>query len=174
MADDFADDIVEELIARLGNGEGLATICRDPRMPARSTIQRWMRADDELAQRVMEARELGFQDRAERAVEAAKSCEDPIKGRLAFDAERWLLGKLSQALGDKPVVIGALVNVDADNAFAAVTGALEVAAGRIASSGTSTRPVVVESEARSGDADRRLANLAGDGGARLGQDESRG
>lgn len=168
MADQFADDIIEELIARLGKGEGLATICADVRMPHRATVHRWMRADGELAQRIMDAREIGFHDRAERAVEEVRNATDPIKARVVFDAERWYLGKISQAFADKPVVVGALINVDADDAFAAVAGALESAASRIAGSGTSTRPVVIEGEARPSDAGGRLADLAGDGGPRVG------
>jgi hypothetical protein len=45
-------------------------------------------------------------ERAERAVIAAKTAEDAQKGRLAFDAERWFLGKVSKALGDKTVIAG--------------------------------------------------------------------
>lgn len=174
QSDKYDDAVIDELIDRLAEGQSLKSICADPRMPGRRTIHRWMRSDDELSGRIMDAREIGFHDRAERAVEEVRSAIDPIKARVVFDAERWYLGKLSRAFADKPLVVGALVNVDADDAFAAISGALEVAAGRIASCGTSTRPVVIEGKARPGDTAGQLADLAGDGGARLGEDEGRG
>lgn len=44
--------------------------------------------------------------RAERAVEEAKAAKDAALGRLAFDAERWYVGKLSNAFADKVRHVG--------------------------------------------------------------------
>jgi hypothetical protein len=164
------DAIVDRIVAGLVEGRSLAAVCADEGMPDRVTVYRWSKGDDDLAARIMEAREIGFHDRAERAVKAAQECVDPIKGRLSFDAERWYLGKLSNAFADKPVVLGVGLNVDAGDAFAAIAGALEGAAAAIQSRGTSTRTVDYPSPSRSADATGRLADLAGSGGERLGQD----
>ncbi|PTQ12008.1 hypothetical protein CLG96_05355 [Sphingomonas oleivorans] len=70
-------------------------------MPDRETIRRWSEGDGALAAAILSARELGYLDRAEAAVEAAKSAENAAAGRLAFDAEKWFLGKLSRAFADR-------------------------------------------------------------------------
>jgi hypothetical protein len=97
---DFADDILAEMLEKLAAGESMSSICSDKRMPDQSTIWRWSKADDELARDIARAREVGYVTRAERAVDNAKTAEDAAKGRLAFDAERWYLGKLSNAFSD--------------------------------------------------------------------------
>jgi hypothetical protein len=93
-------DVRGTILARLAEGESLSAICRDEGMPNRCTVQRWQEEDEDFDAAVTRAREDGFQIRAERAVLAAKSAEDAQKGRLAFDAERWYLGKLSNAFSD--------------------------------------------------------------------------
>ena len=51
---------------------------------------------------ITRARAQGYTVRAEKAVDNAQSCNDPQKGRLAFDAERWFLGKMyPKKFGDK-------------------------------------------------------------------------
>lgn len=94
-------EVEQTIIDRLADGESLSSICRDPAMPAWSAVHNWMDADDGFSGRIMRAREVGYQVRADRAIEAAKSAEDAALGRLAFDAERWYLGKLSNAFADK-------------------------------------------------------------------------
>lgn len=98
--------VSEELLERLANGEGLVAICRDENMPNRVTVQRWQDADPDFDAAVMRARELGMHVRAELAVEQAKRAEDASLGRLAFDAERWYVGKLSNAFADKVKHVG--------------------------------------------------------------------
>lgn len=96
----MSEDIRAIVLERLAEGESLSAICSDSDMPNRSTIQRWQNDDAEFDAAVTRAREIGFEQRAERAVLEAKTAEDPSKGRLAFDAERWYLGKLSNAFSD--------------------------------------------------------------------------
>lgn len=92
--------VEQEIIDRLAEGESLSSICRDAKMPAWGTIHNWMDADDDLSGRITRAREIGYLTRADRAIQEAKTAEDAAKGRLAFDAERWYLGKLSNAFSD--------------------------------------------------------------------------
>jgi hypothetical protein len=93
-------EVRETIVARLAEGESLASICRSDGMPAWSTVHRWMDDDEDFTGRITRAREIGYQVRADRAIEDAKNAEDAAKGRLAFDAERWYLGKLSNAFSD--------------------------------------------------------------------------
>ncbi len=90
----------ETILAELEKGRSLAAICKDKGMPNRSTVQRWQKDDAEWDAAVTHAREEGYHSRADQAVSDAKAAEDAGKGRLAFDAERWYLGKLSNAFSD--------------------------------------------------------------------------
>lgn len=92
--------VEESLLERLADGESLVQICRDKDMPDRRTVQRWQDDDEKFDAAVMRAREAGMFVRAEKAVEDAKAADDAAKGRLAFDAERWYVGKLSNAFSD--------------------------------------------------------------------------
>lgn len=96
----YKEAVREELLERLADGESLVQICKSENMPARKTVQRWQDDDEEFDDAVMRARESGMFVRAENAVEAAKTAEDAALGRLAFDAERWYVGKLSNAFSD--------------------------------------------------------------------------
>jgi hypothetical protein len=169
----YADDAVDRICEELEEGKSLILICKQADMPHRRTVEKWANGDSDFARRLREARELGYLYRAEMAVQDAKSAADPQAGRLAFDAERWYLGKLSNAFRDKPHV-GVTVNVDATEAFGAIQAALDRAAAGIAGSGTSTRAVVIEGEARSVDPNGKLAGLAGPCRSGLGEDEDRG
>jgi hypothetical protein len=93
-------DSRETILQRLSEGESLSAICKDADMPSRETVRLWQKDDEEFDLAVTHAREVGFEKRAEEAVLAAKTAEDASKGRLAFDAERWYLGKLSNAFSD--------------------------------------------------------------------------
>lgn len=106
----FTVEIVEEIIEALRDGRSMNEICKDERMPSRETVRNWCDADAELALAITRAREDGYHDRAERAVADAKTAPDAALGRLAFDAERWFLGKVSKGFADKVIVGG-----DADN-----------------------------------------------------------
>ena len=92
-----------QIIDRLAKGESLSQICTDADMPCRYTVQGWQDADEDFNLAVTRAREIGYELRADRAVMEAKTADDASKGRLAFDAERWYLGKLSNAFSDNKV-----------------------------------------------------------------------
>lgn len=102
----FKGAVREDILERLANGEGLLKICQSEGMPNRSTVQRWQEADSEFDAAVTRARERGMYVRAEKAVEDAKNAKDAALGRLAFDAERWYVGKLSNAFADKVRHVG--------------------------------------------------------------------
>lgn len=101
-ASDWADDQIEEMLRRMGEGETLTSIAQDARMPSVPTMWRWEERQDELGERITRAREQGYVSLAEKARDKAQKAEDPQKGRLAFDADRWFLGKMCpKRFGDK-------------------------------------------------------------------------
>lgn len=100
MDNSYRDAVREELCIRLAEGNSLVSVCRADDMPCVRSVQTWMNDDEDFAAQVTRAREAGYLIRADKAVEDAKIADDAAKGRLAFDAERWYLGKLSNAFSD--------------------------------------------------------------------------
>lgn len=101
------EGIKAEVITHLRNGLSLRAISRMEGMPSHVTILDWVAADEGFADQYTRAREIGWNLRAERAVEQAEIAEDAAKGRLAFDAERWYLGKMMpKVYGDRQVIAG--------------------------------------------------------------------
>lgn len=98
---EYGPETRTSICAFLADGQSLASICRMEGMPAWSTIYAWLDNESDFSEQVTRAREAGYQLRADRAIEEAKAAEDAALGRLAFDAERWYLGKLSIAFADK-------------------------------------------------------------------------
>lgn len=92
--------IEDTILERLAEGESLNAICAD--LPiSESAVRKWAIEDEGFGAKYARARDVGFDCRAERAVEDAKQASDPQKARLAFDAERWYLGKMKpKAYGD--------------------------------------------------------------------------
>ena len=96
----FKAAIEEDICERLADGQSIVSICKDVKLPSLRTVMTWQADDEAFAARIMRARETGYLIRGERAVETAKGAADAGLGRLAFDAERWYLGKLSNAFSD--------------------------------------------------------------------------
>lgn len=93
-------EMIEAICERLAEGESLVAICADDAMPSVRAVQNWQHADAAIDAQITRAREVGLYVRAERAVQDAKAAPDAALGRLAFDADRWFIGKLSNAFSD--------------------------------------------------------------------------
>ena len=92
------EDAVVAAIAETGSQTEAAERCGIHRQ----RIDERELADETFRSRIARAREIGYSARAEQAVLAAKTADDAAKGRLAFDAERWLLSKLDpRRYGDR-------------------------------------------------------------------------
>lgn len=108
MADKFADDQIEELLDRLSRGQSLMQICKDPRMPGRSSVYDWLERDEEFAGRFRAARARGVHALAEECLEIAdKPAADAVEvadKRVRIDTRLRLAGKWSpKDYGEKPV-----------------------------------------------------------------------
>lgn len=64
----YTEEIAQEIIERLSNGEPLRAICRSEGMPNWRTVYLWMSKDSELNARIAQAREIGFDAIAEEAL----------------------------------------------------------------------------------------------------------
>jgi hypothetical protein len=98
-------EMEEIILEKLAEGSALNAICGTDEIPvAESTVRKRAVEDQEFGARYARARSVGYDCRAERAVENAKeeAKHDANAARLAFDAERWYLGKMKpQTYGDK-------------------------------------------------------------------------
>ncbi len=99
--------IADEICQRIAEGEPLTKICKDPRMPAYSTILGWrVGGDGEFSEKYARARQDGADALADKIRELAERVEtgklDPNAGRVAIDALKWIVSKLKpRAYGDR-------------------------------------------------------------------------
>lgn len=110
-ADTFADDVIEELIARTEKGEPLTRICEDRRMPNRSTVYDWLDSDEEFARRFHVARARGVHALVDQTLDIAdgeaKDAVNVADKRLRIDTRLRLAGKwLPSIYGDKVAHVG--------------------------------------------------------------------
>lgn len=105
---DWADDQIDELLDRTAKGEPLSTICKDPRMPGRSTVYEWLDADADFAGQFQRARAQGVHHLVEECIEIADAPvakDDSVavaNKRVRIDTRLRLAGKwLPKEYGDK-------------------------------------------------------------------------
>lgn len=95
------------ILDRLTAGEPLTIICKTEGLPAASTFLGWCDEDVSLAEQYARATQLGYDAMADEALQEAKDATDPAKGRLAFDARRWWLGKRHpKKYGERTILAG--------------------------------------------------------------------
>lgn len=102
----FEDDQIKELLERTAKGEQLVKVCRDPRMPARSSVYSWIDSDPEFAGRFRAARAQGVHALAEECLDIAdeptKDAVEVANKRVRIDTRLRLAGKwLASDYGDK-------------------------------------------------------------------------
>ena len=103
---DFAEDVIEELLTRIAEGEPLSKICDDKRMPSTTTIYRWLDDDEDFAGRFRARRAIGIHKMAEDCLaiadEDASEAVDVMDKRVRIDTRLRLAGKwLPSLYGDK-------------------------------------------------------------------------
>ena len=108
MAVDWENDQVKELLDRTAKGEPLSTICRDPRMPSRSSVYVWLDADKDFAGHFQRARAQGVHHLVEECIEIADAPvakDDSVavaNKRVRIDTRLRLAGKwLPKEYGEK-------------------------------------------------------------------------
>jgi len=93
------NEICEEIIERIANGEPLRQICRDQHMPHYTTFYDWLAADADLTLRFARARDFGEDEIAQRTRETARgkgeSTGDVQRDKLIIDTDLKLLAKWS-------------------------------------------------------------------------------
>jgi hypothetical protein len=69
--DERKDQIIDDIVAGLSDGVPLRELCRREGMPSWRTVYSWMDADEGIATRVAQAREIGFEAIAEEILDIA-------------------------------------------------------------------------------------------------------
>ena len=104
---DFTPEIANEICDRLSKGESLRMICEEEGKPNRSTVQRWLSADEAFRVQYAHARDQQAEWYAERIVDDAMTATDAAIGRLRMDALKWAASKLApKRYGDKVALTG--------------------------------------------------------------------
>lgn len=94
----FTPELANKILEELPHADGgLEAICKQDGFPSDRTVYRWLAdpANEEFRQAYAQAREVCAHVQAERALRDALIAEDAAKGRLAFDARKWMASKLA-------------------------------------------------------------------------------
>ncbi|WP_411287161.1 hypothetical protein [Phenylobacterium sp.] len=93
----FCAATAAEIFDRLCEGEGIARICRDPAMPAFSTVYYWRRHFPEFAEQVKVAREIQAERFCDLAWEIAEGVTPQTASatRVKLEQLRWQAAKLA-------------------------------------------------------------------------------
>lgn len=101
----FTQAIADEICERLGNGEPLAQICRDEKMPGLTTVYSWQSGNDKFSESIARARDAGYDHIAADGltiVDDRESDPDPASRRIRADYRLKLLAKWdARRYGDK-------------------------------------------------------------------------
>lgn len=94
----YRKELVDEICGLLSEGVSMRTICRDPNMPAMSTIFKWLGQHPYFSEQYARAKEESADAIAEDIQELADAVlaghVDPNAARVALDAKKWSASKL--------------------------------------------------------------------------------
>jgi hypothetical protein len=93
-----------EICRRLAEGESLAEVCADPRLPHRATVYGWLAAHADFAELYRQAREIQAHDRFDLAWNIARRASPATVAlaRLQFDVIRWQTARMApKAYGER-------------------------------------------------------------------------
>lgn len=102
----FTKALARDICARLEGGESLLDICRDPAMPARSTVNRWLSENKEFSDNYARAHDIHNDDEFDGMADLDRMLlEGKIKAdvhRSLIDSRKWRIAKRNpRKYGDK-------------------------------------------------------------------------
>lgn len=101
---DYTEELAEQICDQLASGMSMVKICEAEGMPNRSTVLRWMAANDTFATRCAHARELQADLMDDMILDTANACtaETAAADRVKISAYQWRASKLlPKKYGDK-------------------------------------------------------------------------
>lgn len=100
----YTPELADAICERLMDGASLVKICADESMPNRSTVMRWMQADEAFATKCAHARVLQSDLMDDMILDTANACtpETAAADRVKISAYQWRAAKLEpKKYGDK-------------------------------------------------------------------------
>ena len=108
----YSPSVANAICVRIAEGESLLSICKDPDMPARSTVNLWLSSEDhaEFSDNFARARVLQQETIFDEAEERARdvltnpdvTAAQVNATRLFFDVQKWRLGVMApRSYGEK-------------------------------------------------------------------------
>jgi len=100
----FSQDIADKICERMIEGEDLVEICKDPAMPSRATVYRWMAEHPAFETQCARAREGLADFEANKIAKLAESCTElnAHSTKVKLSALQWLAAKRApKRWGDK-------------------------------------------------------------------------
>jgi len=96
----YTEALADEICRRIAEGESLNRVCKDPKMPAESTVRAWaIDPDHPISAKYARAREMQAHHYADRIADVATNAEtgdiDPKAAQAAMHGYEWVAGKLS-------------------------------------------------------------------------------
>lgn len=107
---EYTAEMAERICERIADGESLRSICADESMPAKVTVLKWLRQNDDFATHYARAREEQGDAMDEEILETARDVtnENAQAARVKIDALKWRAARLApKKYGDK-------LSIDAD------------------------------------------------------------
>jgi hypothetical protein len=98
----YTEALADEICRRLAEGEPLRAICMDAHMPTWRAVYYWMRERPDFAERVAEARKIGYDAIAEEALEIA---DTPVIGEEIERNGRKVKRRLADMLGHRKLQV---------------------------------------------------------------------
>lgn len=106
---DYSQELADSICERLADGESLRSICSADDMPAKTTVFRWLGANQEFRDQYARAREEQAESLADEITEIADTADDAQIARLRIDARKWVASKLKpKRYGDRLELSGEL------------------------------------------------------------------
>jgi len=92
----YSEELAEDILERLGNGESMVQICASEDMPGLRTVMRWANENEDFGTGYARAREAQAEVMDDKILQAAKTAtDDPQAARVQIEAYKWRAAKLA-------------------------------------------------------------------------------
>lgn len=109
----YSEKIADDICTRLVEGESIRQVCRDPSMPALSSVMLWLRKHPEFSEQYARSRvDQGhtiYGEICEVEEKVASGEMNPNQGRVLIDSKKWRAARM------EPRVYGDKVRVETDS-----------------------------------------------------------
>ena len=101
-----SNQLIQTIIEQLQLGNSLTSICRSKEMPNLATIYKWMNADKDLKEKILDARRIGAMTWLDKMQDLLDQDIEPQQVQLLREKlqhARWMASKIIPAFNDKVI-----------------------------------------------------------------------